>query len=248
VIYLRSLLFNLVFYLASIVIVLAALPLFLLPRGVTAWGMRQWARVALWLLKVCAGTQFEIIGKENLPEGPALIACKHLSMWDTIVFLAILDDPAMVLKRELLLVPFYGWYAVKGEMIAIDRAAGATALRRLVQRGRKALSRNRSIVIFPEGTRAKVGDRVPYKPGVAALYRQLRVPCIPAAHNSGLYWSQKGFIRRPGTITLSFLPAIEPGLDRATFMARLEGAIETETTRLIQAAPESFRRFENAAD
>jgi 1-acyl-sn-glycerol-3-phosphate acyltransferase len=180
---------------------------------------------------VTAGTRYEIRG--TLPTGPALIASKHQSMWDTIIFTAILNDPAMVLKAELLWIPYYGWYSKKAKMIAIDRGAGASAIRRLSAQGKAALAANRQIVIFPEGTRSAPGTKLDYKPGVAALYRQLGVPCIPAAVNSGLYWPRRRFLRKPGTIVLEFLEPIAPGLDRQTFMAELETRIETATARLL---------------
>ena len=165
-----------------------------------------------------------------------LVASKHQSMWDTIVMTAILKDPAMVLKRELLWIPFYGWYAQKARMIAIDRGAAAAAIRRLVSQGKAAVAEGRPVVIFPEGTRSAPGSKLEYKPGVAALYRQLGVECVPAAVNSGLFWARRGFTRRPGTILLEFLPPIPAGLDRKTFMAELETRIETATAKLVEEA------------
>ena len=229
--WLRSFAFNLAFYLMSALINIAATPLFLAPRLWTVWAMRQWSRLTLWLLRVIAGTHYEIRGQ--VPKGGVLIAAKHQSMWDTIVMTAILNDPAMVLKRELLWVPYYGWYSMKTRMIAIDRGAGASAIRRLIAQGKAAIADKRPIVIFPEGHRMSPGEAPDYKPGVAALYRQLGVACVPVAVNSGLYWARHGFLRRPGTIIIEFLDPIPAGLDRAGFMAQLEGAIEPATARLL---------------
>ena len=234
VIWLRSAAFNLSFYVMSVVIVIAATPLFLLPRRLTVKAMAFWSHATLWLLRVIAGTRYEIRG--TLPEGPVLVASKHQSMWDTVVMTAILNHPAMVLKRELLWVPFYGWYAQKTRMIAIDRDSGASAIRRLIAQGKAAIAEGRPIVIFPEGTRAAAGAKLAYKPGVAALYRQLGVNCVPVAVNSGLFWARRGFSRKPGTIVLEFLEAIPPGLDRKSFMETLETRIETATDRLIAEA------------
>lgn len=228
---LRSIAFNLSLYVSAVAIGLFATPAFLLPRGVAVWVIGNLSRLVIWLLKVTAGTRYEIRG--TLPTGPALIASKHQSMWDTIIFTAILNDPAMVLKAELLWIPYYGWFSKKANMIAIDRGAGASAIRRLSAQGKAALAANRQIVIFPEGTRAAPGAKLDYKPGVAALYRQLGVPCVPVAVNSGLYWPRRRFLRKPGTIVLEFLDPIAPGLDRQTFMAELETRIETATTRLL---------------
>jgi len=234
VILLRSAAFNLSFYLMSVVIVIAATPLFLLPTRLTVKAMAFWSHATLWLLRVIAGTDYEIRGK--LPEGPVLVASKHQSMWDTVVMTAILNHPAMVLKRELLWIPFYGWYAQKARMIAIDRDSGSSAIRRLIAQGKAAIAEGRPIVIFPEGTRSAAGAKLPYKPGVAALYRHLGVACVPAAVNSGLFWARRGFSRKPGTIVLEFLEPIPPGLDRKSFMETLETRIEAATDRLIAEA------------
>lgn len=232
--FLRSAAFNLVFYAMSVVIVIAATPCLVLPRRFTLYAMEAWSHLTLWLLRVIAGTHYEVRGE--LPRGGVLVASKHQSMWDTIVMTAILKDPAMVLKRELLWIPFYGWYAQKARMIAIDRGAAAAAIRRLVSQGKAAVAEGRPVVIFPEGTRSAPGSKLEYKPGVAALYRQLGVECVPAAVNSGLFWARRGFTRRPGTILLEFLPPIPAGIDRKTFMAELETRIETATAKLVEEA------------
>lgn len=227
----RSIAFNLAFYAMSIVVNLAATPMFFLPRRGTVWAMRCWSRLTMWLLGAIAGTRYEIRG--TIPKGPFLVASKHQSMWDTIIFTDILDDPAMVLKRELLWIPYYGWFSKKAKMIAVDRSAGASAIRRLIAQGKAAIAARRPIVIFPEGTRAAPGAKLDYKPGVAALYRQLGVPCVPVAVNSGLYWPRRKMLRHPGTIVLEFLEPIPAGLDRQSFMAELETRIETATAKLL---------------
>lgn len=229
--WLRSIAFNLVFYAMSAVVNLAATPFFFLPRAGAVWAMRGWSRLTMTLLAAIAGTRYEIRGA--IPRGPVLVASKHQSMWDTIIYTAILDDPAMVLKGELLWIPYYGWFSKKAKMIAIDRGAGASAIRRLTAQGKAALAAGRPIVIFPEGTRAAPGAKLDYKPGVAALYRQLGVPCVPVAVNSGLYWPRRKLFRRPGTIVLEFLDPIPPGLDRHTFMTELETRIEAATAKLL---------------
>lgn len=228
---LRSAAFNLTFYVMSVVIVIAATPCFLLPRSCTLRAMEAWSHLTLWLLRVLAGTRYEVRGK--LPQGGVLVASKHQSMWDTIVMTAILKDPAMVLKRELLWIPFYGWYAQKARMISIDRGAASAAIRRLVAQGKAAIAGGRPIVIFPEGTRSAPGSKLEYKPGVAALYRQLGVACVPAAVNSGFFWGRRGFTRKPGTIILEFLEPIPPGLDRKSFMETLETRVEAAAARLL---------------
>ncbi len=173
-------------------------------------------------------------GRERLPAGPCILAGKHQAMWDTVAVPLLTPDPALVLKRELLMVPFYGWYARKAQMIALDRGAHASALRSLLRQAKDRIAAGRSVAIFPEGTRKKPGAPTDYKPGVAAIYAQLGVPCAPFALNSGHFW--KGWRRYPGVIVIEFLPVIEPGLKRAEFMAALESGIETATARLGEGA------------
>jgi 1-acyl-sn-glycerol-3-phosphate acyltransferase len=140
-----------------------------------------------------------------------------------------------VLKRELLHIPMFGWYMRKVGMIAVDRSRGASALKQMVREAQATFAAGRSIAIFPEGTRTAPGEHKPYQPGVAALYTQLGVPVVPIALNSGLFWGRKAFLKKPGTITLQILPAIPPGLDRKTFMKRLESSIEDASKALAKA-------------
>jgi 1-acyl-sn-glycerol-3-phosphate acyltransferase len=163
---------------------------------------------------------------------------KHQSAWDTLILPVVLGDPAVVIKRELLWVPFYGWYAARAGSIAIDRRGGAGALRRMLADAREAAEQGRAIVIFPEGTRTAPGQTLTYQPGVAALYQALALPSVPAAVNSGLYWGRRAFVKRPGRIVLSFLEPIPPGLPRREVMAELETRIETATAGLEREAVE----------
>ena len=228
---LRSIVFNATLYLSAIAIGLLATPALFMPRKAAVYVISRLSRFVLFLLRITAGTNYEIRGE--IPEGATLVAAKHQSMWDTIVFVALLNDPAIVLKSELLWIPYYGWFSAKAGMIGIDRGSGSAAVRHLVTQGKTAIKANRPIVIFPEGTRSAPGAAPDYKPGVAALYRQLGVQCIPAAVNSGLYWPRRRFLRKPGTIVLEFLPPIPAGLDRKTFMSTLETRIEEATARLV---------------
>jgi 1-acyl-sn-glycerol-3-phosphate acyltransferase len=226
---LRSLLFLLWFLLVTTILSLVFLPVLALPRGATVWLARLWARLTFWGLKVFTGIDWEIRG--DPPKGPALVASKHMSMWDTLALYLALDQPAIVLKRELLRIPFYGWFVWKATAIAIDRGAGSRALRKMSEAARAVLAQGRPILIFPEGTRKKPGAVPDYKPGVAGLYGQLGVACVPVALNSGVYWT--GFLKRPGTIVLEFLEPIPPGMKRDAFMALLESRIETATAAIL---------------
>lgn len=244
--WLRSAFFNLAFWLMSAIVCIAGTPLFLLPRRWTVWTMNKWSRLTMFLLRVCAGTRYEIRGE--VPEGAVLVAAKHQSMWDTIIATALLRDPAIVMKKELLMVPYYGWYSLKARMIAIDRGSGSAAIRKLIAQAKAALALRRPILIFPEGTRMAPDAAPDYKPGVAALYRQLDVPCVPVAVNSGMYWARRGFSKRPGTIVIEFLDPIPPGLDRKAFMAELENRIEPATAKLVAEARDEKPALREAAD
>ena len=230
----RSLCFNLGWYAGSVVIALAGAPILLLPRrAVVAWA-RVWIAFILWWLRVTCRLNHRIIGLENLPKGPAIIACKHQSSWETIAFTLLFPDIAIVLKRELLFIPVVGWAMARAGNIAVTRGDGASALRGLVKQAKAAIADGRSIVIFPEGTRVAPGDIKPYQVGTAALYRQLGVPVVPIALNSGLFWVRRKWIKRPGVLTLEILPPIQPGLSRDAFMKILQDKIEGATARLVE--------------
>jgi 1-acyl-sn-glycerol-3-phosphate acyltransferase len=239
---LRSLLFNAVFWLWTLVMVIAVLPLLLGPRQAIVAGARFWERGLQRLLAAIVGLRHEVRGRERIPAGPAVFAIKHQSAWETLTVHLLLADPAIVLKQELTRIPLFGRYLLHAGMIRIDRAGGAKALRSLVKDARAALARGSEVVVFPEGTRAPPGGRNPYHPGIAALYRQLDRQVVPVALNSGLFWGRRSFVKRPGRIVIEFLAPIEPGLDRKAFMAELERRIEGATTALIaetRRAPQS---------
>ncbi len=233
----RSLLFNLLFFGWSIVLMLLCLPLLLLPRSATYAAGRLWTRGTLFLLRAVVGLRHEFRGLEHRFPGPAIYAVKHQSAWETLVFPLLLHEPAYVLKRELIWVPLFGWFMWKCGMPAIDRSAGASALRKLVEEGRRVIAEARPLVIYPQGTRIEPGAAAPYQPGVAALYAQLDLPVVPVALNSGVYWGRRSFQKKPGLIVLEFLPAIPAGLPRREFMAELEQRIETASARLPGAPP-----------
>lgn len=229
---LRSTLFFAWFALVSVVLCILYLPTLVLPRHVIVVASRLWSRLVLLGLKWIAGLDFEVRGTP--PRDVVLVAAKHMSMWDTVALYLLLDDPAVVLKRNLRLIPFYGWYTWKAGSIAIDREGKATALRQMAASAKKAMTEGRSILIFPEGTRKPPGARPDYKPGVAGLYGQLNVPCVPVALNSALFWTGPGgYLKKPGRIVVQFLEPIASGLRRREFMATLEERIERATDALL---------------
>lgn len=232
-IWVRSLIYNIVFYVNLVLFLVLGTPFYVTPRKWSVRALQAWATTSLWWLEVICGTRYEVRGRENIPEGAVLVAAKHQSAWDTFALLPMFDDPAMVLKRELVFIPLFGWFIPKFRMIPVERSSGAQALKAMVARAREAAGMGRQIVIFPEGTRRPPGAAPDYKPGAAALYLQLGVPCLPIALNSGLYWPKRQFLRYPGTIVVEILPVIEAGLKRREFSERLETAIETATAKLV---------------
>ncbi|MEQ8813647.1 MAG: lysophospholipid acyltransferase family protein [Thalassobaculum sp.] len=228
----RSTLFNLLFYGFTLLVGVLGLPSFLLGRRAVQRVSRFWSGTLVAMARVVAGIDVELRGTENLPKGAAIVAAKHQSAWETLYFTELLDRPAAVMKEELVRVPVVGPYMRAMEMIPVDRKAGASALRRMVEKAREATAAGRAILIFPQGTRVSPGAKAPYHPGTAALYVGLGLPVIPVALNSGMYWPRNAFWKRPGRIIVEFLPPIPPGLDRKAFMARLEEALESATARL----------------
>jgi len=235
-IYVRSVAFNVLFYLNLTAHMIVALPTLALPYPCLRFFIRSYARTSLWLLRVVCGTKVEWRGTESIPKGPCIVACKHQSLWETFSLYAVLDDPAYVLKRELMWLPLFGWYMWKAGLIPIDRSAGMAALARMTARTRQALTgaHPRQVVVFPEGTRRPPGAEPSYKPGIVYLYNKAGVPCVPLALNSGLFWPRRSLLRLPGTIVAEILDPIPPGLDRDAFFTRLQDAIETASARLIQ--------------
>ena len=227
--FLRSAIFFLWFALVSAVVCILFLPALILPRRITVWMSRSWSALVFWGLRVFAGASFEVRG--TVPRDCVLVAAKHMSMWDTLALYLVLHDPAVVLKRGLQFIPFYGWYITKAGSIPIDRGGGASTLRKMVASAKRALAQGRPILIFPEGTRKAPNTPPDYKPGVGALYTQLGVPCVPAALNSGLFWT--GFKKRPGRIVLEFLEPIPPGMRSRDFMKLVEQRIETASDALV---------------
>jgi len=236
VLFARSSLFNVLFYLNLILHMIVALPTLVLPHPFLRAFIRSYARSSLWLLRVICGTHVEWRRFEKIPNGPCIVACKHQSIWETFALWAVLTDPTYILKRELMWIPLFGWYTWKAGLIAVNRSAGLAALARMTTQAQRQLARGRQVVIFPEGTRRPPGAEPSYKPGVINVYAKSSVVCVPLALNSGLFWPRRSLLRFPGTVVVEALDPIPPGLDRNAFFTRLQDTIEQATASLVEEA------------
>ncbi|WP_336055424.1 lysophospholipid acyltransferase family protein [Nitratireductor sp. CH_MIT9313-5] len=237
---LRSLAYNIAFYVNLIVLMIIFTPIyFVVPRRMAWFAPKTWARTSMWLHRIIVGTKVDIQGLEHLPEGPCILAPKHQSFWDTFAFLPVIPDALYILKRELMWIPLFGWYVAKMRMIPINRGSRSKALRQAVAKARERMQERRQLIIYPEGTRRPPGAEPAYKYGIVELYCQLDVPVVPIAHVAGLYWPRRRFLRYPGTIRARFLPPIPPGLSRAEFQDRLVRETETACDELLLDAAHS---------
>src|ERR1700724_775571 len=235
-IFLRSLIYNVLFYALLVFWILVAIPTFWMPARAFMRVAKAWARSSIWLMRVICNIKVEYRGLEKIPDGPLIVASKHQSMWETFALLQFFDQPLFILKRELQWIPFFGWYLIKSNMIGIDRSAGGRSLLTMARRAGEEVRRGRQLIIFPEGTRTAVDAPPHYKTGVAQIYVDSRVTCVPVALNSGLFWPRRSFMRYPGTLVVEFLDPLPPGLLRDEFLTRIRTGIEETTNRLVEAA------------
>jgi 1-acyl-sn-glycerol-3-phosphate acyltransferase len=234
--FLRSLVFQIVYYVNLAFWMTLWLPALALPRQATLELGRQWGRTSLWWLEVICGVKHQFRGLENIPKGAVIVACKHQSVWETFTLPLLFSDFFFILKRELVYIPFFGWYLLSAEQVAVDRAKGGKLMPRLNAEVTAKFAQGRQFFIFPEGTRRPAGAPAEYKTGVAHFYAATGAKVVPVALNSGLFWARRAFLIRPGAVVLEFLPVIEPGLNTRDFFNTLQERMETATDRLIAEA------------
>ncbi|MEO1241198.1 MAG: 1-acyl-sn-glycerol-3-phosphate acyltransferase [Pseudomonadota bacterium] len=222
----RSIAFMAYFVISILMTGTCAIPVILLAPKTARPIAKAWARSNLFMLKLLAGVGYKIEGAEHVPDFGALVAANHQSQWETMALYALLPRPVIILKKELLRIPIYGWWLQQTGNIAVDRRGGAKALRAMRREAAARIAAGEQIVVFPEGTRSAVGERLSFQSGVAGIYKEVNGPCVPVAHNSGEHWRYPGILKTPGEITLRFLPAIAPGLDRKEFLPTLQAQIE----------------------
>lgn len=236
---LRSLLFYAVFYVQTAVLAIIVAITALWGRTRFGWGLAlYWIHSNLFFLRWLAGIRTDVQGTENIPDGPCIIASKHMSDWDIFALLPGARRPAFIAKKELMDIPFFGQAARAFDTIRLDRSLGGEAIPAMLEDAKAALDRGARIIIFPEGTRKAPLDQYDYKYGIVRLYQGLNVPVVPAAVNSGLFWGRNSPLLWRGTARARFLPAIPPGLPPEEFRERLIAAIEGETNKLLLEAYE----------
>ena len=230
----RSILYGLWYYGVTAGLAILYIPLLILPRSVLRGGIHIWARLLIWGMRVIGGVRLEFRGLEHLPKGvPVLLAAKHQSMFDIVPAFACMPDALFVMKRELMRIPVFGWHNLKNGTIVVDRQGQANAMRKLIADARERFKEPRQLLIFPEGTRRPIGAEPDYKPGVAGIYRDLDVPCVPIATNTGAHISSSGVAQSPGVVVYEVLEPIPAGLKRADFMRLLQERIETASNALL---------------
>ncbi len=234
-IYIRSFIFNLGMWIFTIPFTLIGLLTFPLPLKQRYQFLSQWARCMLWWLRITCGLSFQVKGRENIPETPSIILCKHQSAWETLALQLIFPPQVWVLKRSLLLIPFFGWALALTAPIAINRAAGREALKQLVAQGKDRLARKCWVVIFPEGTRTAPNTRGKYHIGGAWLATHTETQVVPVAHNAGEFWRKNAMLKQPGVIQVSIgKPIQSKGLKPDALNRQVEDWIESEMLTLQQ--------------
>ena len=235
---LRSVLFIILFNLLTVAQLLFWTPVyFFMPREDGWKVVRGWGWLNLWMQHWLVGTRYDFRGMENIPkEGGFILASKHQSSWETYTMLLFLKDPSYILKRELMLLPFFGWFAMKMRVIGVNRGKRSEALRMMNREAGNQLKDGRQIVIYPEGTRTMAYAEPNYKYGITHMYENLDARVLPAALNSGLFWPRNSMRLYKGTCVLEFLPVIEPGLGSKEFSEKMASTIEDASNALMHEA------------
>ena len=205
--FLRSIIFDGVFYLVTGCLCIVCLPVLLGPRRWTVLLSQMWCRWSLWWLKMIVGLNFNVQGE--LPKGPFILAAKHESAWETLALTLLTPDPAFVLKDVLLWIPLFGWYLKKAGMVPVQRKGNRKMINPMLERARQITQQGRPIILFPEGTRTPPGSSPTLKSGVWYLHDALNVPIVPVSLNSGYFWGRKAWVKKPGTINVIIHPPVK---------------------------------------
>lgn len=238
IIFIRSLIFNILFAVTNVVLCIGLVWSLLIPRKLTLYTILVYFRTVHLLEKYILGLDYKVIGMENLPKnGSYIIAMKHQSTYETFKAFMMFGYIAIIMKRELSWIPFWGWYALKTKMIFVNRGGKAASVKSLIANAKPVIDEGRPILIYPQGTRVKINETTkerPYKQGSIRLYENYDLPVVPVAMNSGLFWPKGSFIKKPGTVTFKIMPAIPSGLSKKEVLKKMEHVIETESDKLIK--------------
>lgn len=239
--YLKSLLFVIFINCwGAIIPIVFLLPAFIFKsKKIGDYGAKIWSQFSFYVLKKLCKIEYKIIGQENILNEPCIYACKHQSMWETVVMHLILNRPVYAYKKELEKIPFYGWFLKFMSGIGVDRKGGMKSLKNVISQAKFYLNKGQSVVIFPQGTRVPVGESVkdfPYQAGITALYNSCETKIVPVALNSGLYWPKHKILKNPGVVIIQFLPAINQGLSKDDFNKELISVIEDASNKLAIVA------------
>jgi len=229
----RSIIFYLLLYMWTLTLGVLALPYLLLPSSYVRSLANLWISGILELLRLTCGITYEIKNIENIPDRAVIVASKHQSAFETLLLFRLVKNSIFIHKRELFLIPIFGLYLKKSNMISINRNEGTKAIRKMLNEVKQSILKGYSIIIFPEGTRKKPGDPPDYKTGIAGIYKELEAEVLPVAVNSGHYWPKHTFIKKPGKIIIKFLKPIPSKLEKSEFLKKIESVIEDETNKII---------------
>ncbi len=232
--YVLSLIFIVQMYVMMVLMSLVFIPLTLWRRDMAFTAVRSYCRWVRWSAARIVGLRSEIRGE--VPMGEVLVASKHQSFLDIIMIVSVVPRPKFIMKKEILLTPFVGFFARRIGCISVDRGKRGQAIRKMVADVESGAQQPGQLIIFPQGTRVAAGAMLPYKIGTGVLYEQTGQPCVPVAANVGVFWPRHGILRKPGLAVVEFLPPIAPGLPMKVFMKRLEHDIETASDRLMAEA------------
>jgi 1-acyl-sn-glycerol-3-phosphate acyltransferase len=237
---LQSAIFMILFYVLTICLCVLYLPLLVLPRAAFLSCVRFYLAAVYFLEKHILNLTYEVRGQHHLPaSGSYIVAAKHQSQYETFKLHALFGDPAIVLKKELTMIPLFGRYLTKTDVIAIDRSTPEIAIQSIQNGARRVMSQGRPIIIFPQGTRVSpetTSEQKPYKVGVARIQEATHLPIIPMAMNAGMFWPRAGWLKSSGCVTFEFLPPIPHGLERAKLLKTLETQIEEKSQELMRQA------------
>ncbi|MBI4031295.1 MAG: 1-acyl-sn-glycerol-3-phosphate acyltransferase [Proteobacteria bacterium] len=240
--FIRSALFNIAFYGTTALVCILCLPGLLLPKRQAMWIVKLFVHSVWFFERFILGLNFEIRGRENLPAaGSFIVAAKHQSPYETMKMHILFDDPAIVLKKELLKIPLWGWFLAKSEPVAINRSRAHESLGQIGEEGLRAKAQGRPIIIFPQGTRVhtwQTAQEKPYKAGVAKLRDVTGLPVIPMALNSGVFWPRSSWIKKPGRVVFEFLAPVQENLGIYEVVKDIQARLEHHSDLLVQEAQE----------